>query len=67
MRRFQPALETLPDRIAPSCLGVQTGPVLVSPMDPLAGGGSKPPVQVQVPPSNPVGSFPPTSTTVLPC
>jgi len=67
MRRFQPALEALPDRIAPSCIGVQTGSVLVSPMDPLSGGGSKPPVQVPVPPPNPVGSFPPALTTVLSC
>ena len=46
----------------------QVGPVMISPLSPLSGAGSSTaPVIVAPVPYEPVGSFPPRSTDVLPC
>jgi len=65
--RVRLTLERLESRGLASCLlGPQVGSVLISPMDPAAGGGSLPPVQVPVQVA-PTGSFPPAVTTILMC
>jgi hypothetical protein len=43
-RQFQPSLDSLPMRLAPSGMGVK-----VSPMDPLAGAGRKSPTVILSP------------------
>jgi hypothetical protein len=76
-RHFQPSLDSLPMRLAPSNVGV-----MVSPMDPVAGSSSSPPVIIS--PMDPVsgpdtgpsvsdprmigpGSYTPPVTTIMPC
>ena len=76
-RHFQPSLDSLPMRLAPSNMGV-----MVSPLDPLAGSSSSPTAIVSPmdPVSGPVVAprFPirqrsvqdpytPPATTILPC
>ena len=76
-RRFQPSLDSLPMRLAPSNVGM-----MVSPMNPLAGSSSLP---VLTSPMNPLsgpdtgpsgsdpttigpgGSYTPPVTTTMPC
>jgi hypothetical protein len=66
--RIRLSVERLENRDVPSCIGIAPpyGPVLISPMDPAAGGGSLPPVQVPVQVA-PTGSFPPAATRILMC
>ncbi len=77
-RHFQPSLDLLPLRLAPSGLGV-----MLSPMDPLAGAGSSSPTVIISPtdplsgsPSGPSvadptmigpGSYTPPATTTISC
>jgi hypothetical protein len=77
-RDFQPSLDLMPMRLAPSALGV-----LVSPMNPLSGAGSNSPTVI-ISPMNPLsgsqsgpsvadptmigpGSYTPPVTTTMPC
>jgi hypothetical protein len=75
-RHFQPSLDSLPMRLAPSGVGV-----IVSPMNPLAGSSSVPVITSPMDPlsgadsgssdSDPTsigpGSYTPPATTTIPC
>jgi len=76
-RRFQPSLDVLPMRLAPSGLGTMVSPTdpvagsptspapIVSPTDPVSGPGSGP--SVSDPTSIGPGSYSTPTTTTLSC
>ncbi len=75
-RQFQPSVDVLPFRLAPSDLGVtispmdplsgaSSSPTLISPMDPLSGSGSGP--SLSDPTMIGPGSYTTLSTTTLSC
>ncbi len=76
-RRFQPNVDLMPLRLAPSSAGVvypmdpvagaggNSSPPIISPMDPVSGPGSSP--SVNNPPTAALGSFTPTVTTTVSC
>jgi hypothetical protein len=77
-RRFQPSLDLLPMRLAPSGVGVVISPddplagagsqsptVIISPMDPLSGSQSGP--SVADPTTIGPGSYTPPPTTTISC
>ena len=76
-RHFQPSLDSLPMRLAPSNVGVMVSPMnplagssssptaIVSPMDPLSGPDSGP--SVSDPTMAGPGSYTSPVTTIMPC
>lgn len=76
-RHFQPSLDSMPMRLAPSGLGVIVSPMnplagasssptaIICPMDPLSGPDSGP--SVSDPTMIGPGSYTPTVTTTMPC
>jgi len=76
-RRFQPNVDLMPLRLAPSGAGVvypmdpvagpggNPPPPIISPMDPVTGPTTGP--SVNDPPTAPSGSFTPTVTTTVSC